>query len=337
MDTAKLTDWLQNNIDGFVGPISLSIFKGGQSNPTYKVSAASGDYVLRSKPKGKLLKGAHAIEREARVISALHGAGFPTPRVYGYCADDDVFGSQFFVMEMVEGRIFWDLTLPDIARDERAAYFDAMNETLAALHAIDFESIGLEDYGKHGGFVERQISLWTRQYLAMEKEAGRNEHLDRLIEWLPNNVPDADEVSIAHGDFRIDNMIFDPVEPKIIAVLDWELSTLGHPLADFAYHIMMYRMPHGLRAGLKGLDLAELGLPSEEEYVRNYCRRAGRDTIENIDFYLAFNFFRFAAICHGIKGRVVQGNAASADAEELVKSLPRLAEVAWEQALVAGA
>jgi aminoglycoside phosphotransferase (APT) family kinase protein len=294
-------------------------------------------YVLRRKPPGKLLPGAHAVDREYRVIAALGRQGFPVAEALGLCEDESVIGTAFYVMEMVEGRIFWEPDFPEVPHEERPAYFDAMNATIAQLHLIDPEAAGLGDYGKPGNYFERQISRWSRQYEG-DVEAGRVASMDRLVEWLPANVPDdGGEARIIHGDFRCDNMIFHPIEPRVIAVLDWELSTLGHPLADFSYHLMMYRMPPGMSSGLARPDLAALNIPSEEAYVAAYCRRTGRTGIPDVDFYMAFNMFRLAAILHGIKGRVARGTAASAHAAKMVAGLEPLADLAWAQAVRAGA
>jgi aminoglycoside phosphotransferase (APT) family kinase protein len=338
-DGARLERWLAANVDGFQGPLAVEQFRGGQSNPTYKLTTPSRCYVLRRKPPGRLLPGAHAVEREYRVIAALGAAGFPVARTFGLCEDDEVIGTAFYVMEMVEGRIFWEAHFPEVGQAERPAYFDAMNATLAALHGIDPEAVGLGDYGKPGNYFERQIARWSKQYLG-DAEAGRVSAMDRLVEWLPANIPAGDgagEARIIHGDFRCDNMIFHPVEPSVLAVLDWELSTLGHPLADFSYHLMMYRMPAGMTAGLLGRDLAALNIPSEADYVSAYCRRTGRNGIADLDFYIAFNLFRLAAIVHGIKGRLVRGTAASAHADKMAAGLEPLAELAWQQAQRAGA
>jgi aminoglycoside phosphotransferase (APT) family kinase protein len=328
-DIAALAGWMEANVEGYAGPLQVRQFKGGQSNPTYQLITPGRRYVLRRKPPGEVLKGAHAVEREARVMSALGTVGFPVPRVFGVCTDDAVIGTWFFVMEMVEGRIFWDATFPQVPREERAAYFHAMNSTLAQLHAIDIEALGLTDFGKVGNYFERQIGRWSRQYLA-DEIAGRDPDMDRLVEWLPRNIPEGEGSSIVHGDFRCDNMIFHPTEPKVIAVLDWELSTLGHPLADFANHAMMYRMPPDIVAGLEGADLAALNIPSEAEYVAMYCRQTGREAVPDWDFYIAFNFFRLAAIFHGIKSRAIRGTAASAHARERGEKYPRLARRAVE-------
>ncbi|ALG60444.1 MULTISPECIES: phosphotransferase [Citromicrobium] len=329
LDRSALASWMGENVDDFAGPLEVAQFKGGQSNPTYCVTTPSRKYVLRRKPPGQILKGAHAVEREARVMKALGATGFPVPRIYALCEDEAVLGTPFFVMELVEGRIFWDATFPDVKREERSAYFDAMNSTLARLHSVDFEGLGLGDYGRPGNYFARQISRWSKQYLA-DGEAGRDPDMDALVEWLPDNIPAGDETSIVHGDCRCDNMIFHPTEPRVLAVLDWELSTLGHPLADFSYNAMMYRMPPDIVAGLKGADLQALNIPGEREYVDAYCRRTGREAILNWDFYIAFNFFRLAAIFHGIKGRMIRGTAASAQASERAKSFPRLAQLASE-------
>jgi aminoglycoside phosphotransferase (APT) family kinase protein len=330
-DEARLAHWMKSHVEGFARPLTVEQFKGGQSNPTYKLVTPSRSYVLRRKPPGLLLKGAHAVEREARVLSALGPAGFPVAHIHGLCTDDDIIGSWFFVMAMVEGRIFWDATFPEVGRDDRADYFDAMNATIAALHRIDPGTIGLGDYGRPGNYFKRQIARWSKQYLE-DADAGRDPGMDRLVERLPQLIPAGDESRIVHGDFRCDNLIFHPTEPRVLAVLDWELSTLGHPLADFAYHAMMYRMPPDIVAGLGGADLAALGIPGENDYLDRYCERVGRPRIPDADyaFYVAFNFFRLAAIFHGIKGRVTRGTAASAHAKERAKSLPRLVTLACE-------
>ncbi len=330
-DEAMLEGWLRANVPDYAGPLTVEQFKGGQSNPTYKLVTTGRSYVLRRKPPGALLKGAHAIEREAKVLTELGTAGFPVPRIYGLCTDDSVIGTWFYVMEMVEGRIIWDASFPDVSRAERPAYFDAMNSTLARLHSLDYAAIGLADYGRPGNYFARQIRRWSQQY-AEDQDAGRDANMDRLIEWLPANIPPGDETSIVHGDFRCDNMIFHPSEPRILAVLDWELSTLGHPLADFAYHLMMYRVKPQVVAGLRGADLAALNIPSEADYVAAYCRRTGREAIDHLNFYIAFNMFRFAAIIHGIKGRAIRGTAASANARDMIALLPVFAENAWQLA-----
>ncbi|CCA92193.1 phosphotransferase [Novosphingobium sp. PP1Y] len=327
-DEAALTAWLETHVEGFEGPLAVEQFKGGQSNPTYKLVTPSRSYVLRRKPPGQLLKGAHAVEREAKVLSALHGAGFPVARVYGLCTDDDVIGTWFYVMEMVEGRIFWDARVPGVSNAERAALYDAMNATLAQLHSFDPEAIGLGDYGRPGNYFARQVGRWSKQYRD-DEAAGRDGNMDAVIDWLEANMPEDDGASsVIHGDFRIDNMIFHPTEPRVMAVLDWELSTLGHPLADFAYHAMMYHMPPHIVAGLAGADIVALGIPSEKDYVAAYCRRTGRKDMPGYRYCMAFNFFRLAAIFHGIKGRVIRGTAANAQAKERAEAFPELARLA---------
>ena len=328
-DETALARWMADHVDGFSGPLTVDQFKGGQSNPTYRLTTPGAAYVLRRKPPGPLLKGAHDVLREARVLTALGNTDVPVAPVHGICADDGVIGTPFFVMGLVEGRVVWDATFPDVPREERAAYFDAMNATLAALHGVDYAAVGLGDYGRPGNYFARQIARWSKQYQD-DADAGRDADMDALVAWLPDNIPADDETRIVHGDFRCDNMIFHPTEPRILAVLDWELSTLGHPLADFAYHAMMYRMPPDIVAGLAGADIAALGIPSEREYIAAYCARTGRTAIPDYDFYVAFNIFRLAAIFHGIKGRVIRGTAASAHARERAAAFPRLARLARE-------
>lgn len=326
-DEAGLAAWMQQNVAGFAGPLTVEQFRGGQSNPTYKLVTPSRSYVLRRKPPGQLLPGAHAVEREAKVLSKLGAAGFPVAHMQGLCEDTTVIGTAFYVMDMVEGRVFWDATFPNVPRAERPAYFDAMNATMAQLHSFDPEAIGLGDFGKSGNYFARQIGRWGRQYQEDEL-AGRNADMDVVLAWLEANIPADEPGRLIHGDFRCDNMIFHPTEPRVLAVLDWELSTLGHPLADFAYHAMMYRMPPDIVPGLGGADIAALNIPSEAEYINAYCRRTGRDGIPGYGFYLAFNLFRLAAIFHGIKGRVLRGNAANAQAAQRAEAFPRLAALA---------
>jgi len=335
-DEAALDRWLAEHVAGYAGPLRVEQFRGGQSNPTYRLTTPARSYVLRRKPPGVLLAGAHAVEREARVQAALFAAGFPVAQVHALCTDDSVIGTWFYVMDMVEGRIVWDATFPEVPRDDRGAYFDAMNAALAQLHSFDPAALGLGDYGKPGNYFARQIARWSRQYHE-DTDAGRDPLFDRLIDWLPTAIPAGEESAVVHGDFRCDNMIFHPTEPRVIAVLDWELSTLGHPLADFAYHAMMYRIPPAIVAGLAGADTAALGIPSEADYVAAYARRTGRSDLPGYDFAIAFNVFRLAAIVHGIKGRVIRGTAASAQARDKVALLPALIRLAWEQAERAGA
>lgn len=330
-DVAALREWMEAHVPGFAGPLHVEQFKGGQSNPTYRLITPGRSYVLRRKPPGVLLPSAHAVDREYRVITALGGVGFPVPRTFGLENDAAVIGTPFYVMEHVDGRIIWDGAFPDVPRAARAAHFDAMNATIAHLHSIDPQSIGLGDYGRPGNYFVRQIGRWSKQYQE-DEAAGRVEAMDRLVEWLPEHIPPGEESAIVHGDFRCDNMIFHPTEPRVLAVLDWELSTLGHPLADFAYHLMMYRMPAIGTVGLADADLDELGIPSEREYVEAYCRRTGRDPaflFRHLDFLIAYNMFRLAAIVHGIRGRVVRGTAASEHAKAMAETVEPLAERAW--------
>lgn len=330
-DEDALARWMTQHVADFVGPLEVFEFRGGQSNPTYKLVTPAKTYVLRRKPPGVLAKGAHAVDREARVLRALGTSGFPVAHVYGVCLDDSVIGSWFFIMGMVEGRIFWDATLPNVSAADRPAYFAAMNTTLAQLHQIDPEALGLGDFGRGGNYFERQISRWTKSYLA-DTDAGRDAGMDMLIDFLPGAVPDSDETAIVHGDFRCDNLIFHPTAPRILAVLDWELSTLGHPLADFTYHAMMYRMLPQIVAGLGDVDPARMNIPDEAAYVAQYCAATGREGIPNYEFYIIFNFFRMAAIFHGIKGRVIRGSAASAHSAARVEHYPTLVKLAVDAA-----
>ncbi|NCF23876.1 MAG: phosphotransferase [Gammaproteobacteria bacterium] len=330
-DEQLLSEYMTSHVEGFHGSLNVRQFRGGQSNPTYLLEADSGRYVLRRKPPGDLLKSAHAVDREYRVISALYGADFPVPRPYVLCEDDVVVGTSFYIMECVEGRIFWDLDLPGLESDERAAIYDSVNDTIAKLHGFDYGALGLEDFGKPGNYFARQISRWSGQYRASETRSIAA--MDRLMEWLPEHIPDDESASIVHGDFRLDNMIIDADEPRVIAVLDWELSTIGHPLADFTYHLMSWQMPEiGLgSAGLRDKDLATLGIPSEDEYTRLYCERTGRTGgIADRAFYSAFNFFRLAAILQGIAGRVRDGTAASAHAGQAERAVEPLADLGWK-------
>ena len=327
LDVSALDAWLAGNVEGYAGPLTVEQFNGGQSNPTYRLTTPGARYVMRRKPPGPLVKGAHDVLREARVISALAATPVPVPAVLGICEDDAVVGSAFYIMSLVEGRIFWDAAFSEVPVSQRSAYFDAMNATIAALHSVDPESVGLGDYGRSGNFFGRQIARWSRQYLE-DDAAGRDADMDALVAWLPAHVPEGDESCIVHGDFRCDNMIFHPTEPRVVAVLDWELSTLGNPLSDFAYHALVYRMPADIVAGLGGADPAPLGLPTEAEYVEAYCRRTGRSDLPDWDFYIAFNLFRLAAIFHGIKGRVIRGTANSEHARQRAQAFPRLAALA---------
>ena len=331
-DIARLEAYMTEEVAGFTPPVTVEQFKGGQSNPTYRLTDAAGKaYVLRRKPPGKLLKSAHAVDREYRVMTALAETDVPVPRTYALCTDEAVIGTWFYIMNCVEGRILWDITLPELTGAARREVFDAMNATIAALHQVDVEAVGLGDYGKPGNYFARQIARWGSQY-QNDEEAGRFAAMDRLVEWLPEHIPPGDETSIVHGDFRLDNMIFAPDGPEVAAVLDWELSTLGHPLADFSYHLMMYRMPASGFNGLAGVDIAALGIPSEEAYVAAYCARTGRDGIPHLDFYFVYNLFRIAAILHGILGRVKRGTASSKQAAERGAMTGPLADLAWSYA-----
>lgn len=327
LDLDRLCDWLRPKLDGFAGAPTVSKFAGGQSNPTYLLSSGEQRYVLRRKPPGVLLPSAHAVDREYRVMRALAHSGVPVPRVHLLCEDASVIGTAFYLMEYVPGRTFMDPTLPGLDRAERAAIYDEMNRVIAALHTADYAGLGLADFGRPGAYLKRQIERWTKQYRSSETE--RIDAMERLVEWLPAHLPEADETSLVHGDFRIDNLIFHPAEPRVVAVLDWELSTLGHPLADFAYHCMSWRVTPDEFRGIKGHDLAALGIPGEAAYVAAYCRRTGRDEIADWDYYLAFNLFRMAAILQGILGRALAGNAASADALETGRLARPMAEAGW--------
>ena len=326
-DEGVLEDYLRAHISGFTGPMTVEQFKGGQSNPTYRITAGSGRYVLRRKPPGKLLPSAHAVDREYKVMTALGQTGFPVPKTYVLCTDESVIGTQFFLMDCVEGRIFWEQSLPGMTPAERGAIYDEMNRVIALLHSVDYQAIGLGDYGRPGNYFTRQIKRWSEQYRA--SETGRIAAMDNLIAWLPDNIPEGDETSIVHGDYRLDNMIFHPSEPRVLALLDWELSTLGHPLADFSYHCMSWHISPGAFRGIAGLDHAALGIPSEQEYIASYCRRTGRTGIANWNFYLAFGLFRIAAILQGIARRALDGTASSAQAVETGKRARPMAEMGW--------
>ena len=329
-DEAALARYLESHIAGFWGPLTVRQFKGGQSNPSYRLDTPERSYVLRRKPPGKLLPSAHAVDREFRVISALADTPVPVPKTHVLCEDADVIGTAFYVMDYVDGRVLWDPTLPDMSPEDRKVLYGSMNATIAALHSVDFRKVGLADFGRVGSYLERQIGRWTKQYRASETETI--EAMDNLIEWLPANLPDEGETTIVHGDFRLDNLIVHKTEPRVVAVLDWELSTLGDPLADFSYHCMAWRLGPDLFRGLAGIDFGGLNIPDEDVYVADYCRRTGRDGIENLDFYMAYNMFRLAAILQGIMGRVVDGTAASEHARELGARARPLAEAGWQQA-----
>ena len=328
-DAARLEEWMRRSVEGFRGPLTMAPISGGQSNPTYRLEAPSGRYVLRRKPPGKLLPSAHAVDREFRVMSALRDSDVPVPRMRVLCSDDSIIGTMFYVMDHVDGRVFYDPRLPEQSVAERRAMFDDMNRVIAALHSVVPSAAGLGDFGKPGNYFARQITRWSQQYKASETESIPA--MDRVMEWLPANVPPGEETTIVHGDYRMDNLIFHPTEPRVVAVVDWELSTLGHPQGDFAYHVMSWRFTPELFRGLAGVDLAPLGIPGEADYVASYCRRTGRARIEHWDFYMAFVMFRMAAIFQGIMGRVRDGTATDAKAREAGAKARPVAELAWQQ------
>ena len=331
VDLGALSDYMHKHVAGFSGDLQIQQFKGGQSNPTFMLTAGSQRYVLRTKPApaAKLLPSAHAIEREFRVMDALSKAGFPAARQYALCEDEEVIGRAFYIMEFMDGRVLWDQSMPDMSNAERAAHYDEMNRVIAQLHTIDYKAIGLETYGKPGNYFERQIDRWTRQYKASETE--HIPAMEHLIEWLPQHIPASEQTTIVHGDYRLDNMIFHPTEPRILAVLDWELSTLGHPLADFSYHCMSWHIVPGLFRGIAGLDLKSLGIPSEEDYLAKYSERTGIAIHkEDFRFYLAYNMFRMAGILQGIMKRYQDGTAASEQALKNGQAARPMAEMGWE-------
>ena len=330
-DVAALEAYLREHVEGFAGPLRVEQFKGGQSNPTFKLITPGKTYVMRSKPgpAAKLLPSAHAIDREFRVMRGLAGSEVPVATMHTLCEDESVIGRAFYVMDFVDGRVLWEPQLPGMTPPQRTAIFDEMNRVMAALHRVDFTAAGLADYGRHEGYLSRQIARWTKQYRASETESIAA--MDALIEWLPAHIPAGEETSIVHGDYRLDNVIFHPTEPRILAVLDWELSTLGHPLADFAYHCMTWVLPPGSGRGMAGVDLTSTGIPSLQQYTARYCGRTGRpDGIPNFEFYLAYNMFRLAGILQGIMKRVVDGTAASAQAVAMGKSARPIAEQGWQ-------
>jgi len=336
-DVARLEAFLAARIAGFAGPLEVAQFKGGQSNPTFLLTTPRAQYVMRSKPApaAKLLPSAHAVDREHRVIKALGEVGVPVPRTFCLCEDESVIGRAFYVMDHVAGRVLWDQSLPGMTPGERAAIYDEMNRVIAQLHRVDYRDAGLVDFGKPGNYLARQIDRWTKQFRASETE--RMAEMDRLIEWLPGAIPPGDETSVVHGDYRLDNLIFDRTRPRILAILDWELSTLGHPLADFSYHCMSWHIPPERFRGIAGLDHAHLGIPTEAEYVAAYCRRTGRERIDHWDFYLAYNMFRLAAILQGIMKRALDGTAASPQALDAGQRARPMAELGLKYAQRAGA
>jgi aminoglycoside phosphotransferase (APT) family kinase protein len=329
IDAGRLAEYMRAHVDGFSGKIELSQFKGGQSNPTYRVDAGGQAYVLRRKPPGELLPSAHAVDREFRVITALGQTDVPVPRTYCLCEDPEVIGTAFYIMEMVQGRVLWDGALPELGREERGAVYRSVNEAMAALHRVDFNAIGLGNFGKLGEYRERQIHRWSKTYRISEMEPIPA--MDRLIEWLPENIPAGDETTLIHGDYRLDNMVFHPTEPKVVALLDWELATLGHPVGDFTYTLMGWRLDKDLFRGIAQADLPALGIPTEDEYIAHYCAMTGRDGIPNLEWYLAYNMFRLAAILQGIALRAQDGTAASPHAVEQGRRARPLAEAAWKQ------
>ena len=331
-DSASLQAHLERHLPEFRGPLEVQQFQGGQSNPTYLLSTSTAKYVMRSKPgpSAKLLPSAHAIEREFHVMRALASQGIPVPWTLLLVEDENVIGRAFYLMQHVEGRIFWEQSLPGISNAERSAIYDEINRVIARLHTVDIERAGLSDYGKSGNYFERQIGRWSKQYRASETESV--DAMNRLIDWLPAHIPPGDETTIVHGDYRMDNLIFHPSEPRIIAILDWELSTLGHPLADFSYHCMSWHIPPGAFRGIAGLDHAALGIPEESEYIRRYVERTGRGPIENWNFYLAYNLFRIAAILQGVYKRATEGLASSNNALQSGENARTLAGLGWRYA-----
>lgn len=326
-DNAALADWMADNVDGFEGPLTLSKFEGGQSNPTFRIEAPSGSYVLRRKPLGVVLPSAHAVDREFRVLSAMQKTGVAVPRVHALCMDDSVIGSIFYVMACVPGRVFWDPRLPDLTRAERSSIFASMNETIAKIHSLDPVEIGLGDFGRSEDYLKRQISRWTRQYDA--SRTGPNPAMDRLVAWLPDHVPAEHPARVVHGDYRLDNLLIHPTEPRVVAVLDWELSTIGNPIADFAYHMLSWRFTPELFRGLAGADLETLGIPDEGAYLGSYLASTGLEPPRDWEFYMILSMFRMASIMQGIARRAQDGSAADANAEEIgAKALP-IAELAW--------
>jgi aminoglycoside phosphotransferase (APT) family kinase protein len=326
---------MEAHVEGFEGPLTYSKFAGGQSNPTFKIDSPSGTYVLRRKPFGTLLPSAHAVDREYTVIAGLYPTGFPVARPYGLCTDPAVVGTDFYVMGFADGRNLWDGTLPDYAPEERTGIYNAMCDTLAALHTTDYVAAGLGDYGRPGNYFERQVARWTKQYRASQTDDLPE--MERLIEWLPRTVPEQTRTAIVHGDFRIDNMIFAAAEPRVLAVLDWELSTLGDPLADFSYFLMNWVTEPEGRSGVEGLTGPDTGIPTIEQVVARYCSATGRDGVPDLDWYFAYNLFRLAGIVQGIKQRMIDGNASSTQAAATVARLPALAASAWDFAQQAGA
>jgi len=336
-DESKLAAWMEANVEGYKGPLEVRQFKGGQSNPTYQLITPTKKYVMRRKPPGKLLPSAHAVDREYRVIAALYPLGFPVAKPYGLCEDESITGTMFYIMDMVEGRIIWDATLPDYTPEQRAAIYDAKVSTFAALHNVDWRKAGLEGFGKEGDYIARQIHRWTKQY--QMSETTKIAEMDKLIDWLPKNIPPGEMTTIVHGDYRIDNMVLHPTEPRVLAVLDWELSTLGDPLADFTYHLMSWVMPSSdpQRPSIAGVvDRPGYGIPTKDQYLARYCDLTGRSGLPELDFYFAYNAFRLAGILQGIVGRVRDGTASNAAAAQNEGRVAPLAQFAYACAQRAG-
>jgi aminoglycoside phosphotransferase (APT) family kinase protein len=329
-DIGRLERYLRSNIDGFSGVFGIQALTGGQSNPTFVISLdGKKRFALRKKPAGPLLPSAHAVDREYRVMKALAGTDVPVPRMLCLCEDPTVIGTMFFVMDFADGRSFWEPVLPGVDAGERTQIYGEMNRVIAALHGVDYRAVGLGEFGKPGNYFARQIARWSKQYRASETRVIAS--MDNLIAWLPDNIPPGDETTLVHGDFRLDNMIFHPTEPRVIALLDWELSTLGHPLADFAYHMLAWRLRPDEFRGMAGVDIASLGIPNEQDYVSAYCKRTGRQSIDpgHWDFYLAYNMFRLACIRQGIMRRVIDGNASNPNAAEVGRKAGDMADTAW--------
>jgi aminoglycoside phosphotransferase (APT) family kinase protein len=327
IDSDALAAYLRANVAPFPGTPGIEQFQGGQSNPTYRITAGDRQFILRRKPPGRLLPSAHAIEREYRVMQALAGTDVPVPRMVALCEDASVLGTAFYLMDYVRGRVLWDPTMPDMTPAQRSAHYEELNRVIAALHRVDYAAAGLADFGRHGQYVARQVARWSKQYAT--SGIAPIPAMDRLIEWLPRHLPEGDETAIVHGDFRLDNLIFHPSEPRVLAVLDWELSTLGHPLSDFAYLAMTWRLAADEFRGMRGADFTALGIPTEAEFVAAYARRTGRVALPDFEFYLVFNMFRIAAILHGVLARALQGNAASDDAVANGNRARLVADVAW--------
>ncbi|WP_341710902.1 phosphotransferase family protein [Erythrobacter sp.] len=333
LDLGRLTEWFEANVEGYEGPISYTKFKGGQSNPTYRIDTPGRSYVLRRQPFGKLLPSAHAVDREYKAMSALGPTGFPVPKTYGLCEDAEVIGSKFFVMSLADGRNLWDGRLPGCSKEDRREIYNAMIDTMADMHLQKPDAIGLSDFGKPTDYCARQISRWTKQYKLSETE--HMPKMERLIEWLPQTIPPQHESSVVHGDYRLDNMIFHKTENRVIAVLDWELSTLGDPIADFSYLMLNWHTESVNRAGILGADLEALGIPSQDEAVERYVARTGYP-VPPMDWYFAYNLFRLAGIIQGIKKRVIDGTASSAHAKEASERVSPLVDRAYEFAVAAG-